>query len=197
VRCWGEGLACDLGDGQCFSRLVPVEVPNTDDAIQLAVGIKFSCALMRDASVVCWGSNSHGEAGVGNSIAVLQPTPVVSLHDVVSIAASAFNPCAQERDGRIYCWGGNKYGGLGIGARADAIETPVEVKNVPCGARLMPGAKCALRPDGRAFCWGVENGDGTMSTHEDGASLVPLEHVSAVFGYRTLFALTEDGALWG
>ncbi|MDX9723805.1 MAG: RCC1 domain-containing protein [Myxococcota bacterium] len=42
----------------------PAEVPELDDAVQLAVGFGFACAIVKDGRVRCWGSNSHGQLGI-------------------------------------------------------------------------------------------------------------------------------------
>jgi hypothetical protein len=190
------GCTGALGDGQLFSGLTPVVAIGLIEATQLAVGFTFSCALKRDASVMCWGSNIYGEVGNNSEQSALVPTQVLGLPPVMRISASTFQVCAQTKDGRIFCWGSNEFGSLGLGSRTKAVRTPVQMRGVPCGATLMPGACCAVTIDGSAYCWGVRSGDGSNARHEEGAALVPIEHVVSVVGIRSFFAVTEDDKVW-
>lgn len=57
VRCWGSGLADQLGDGRTASSNIPVAValPN---------------------SIQCWGLNDNGQLGNGSNTASLTPVTV-------------------------------------------------------------------------------------------------------------------------
>lgn len=59
VYCLGRNGAGEVGDGTTTPREEPTRVRSLDgrDVVQLASGMGFHCALMRDTTVRCWGSN--------------------------------------------------------------------------------------------------------------------------------------------
>lgn len=77
VWCWGYNALGQLGDGTRTTRFDdPVQVVGIDDAIQVATGDSFACALRRGGSVYCWGSNNRGALGDGTTIDHGIPAPV-------------------------------------------------------------------------------------------------------------------------
>jgi alpha-tubulin suppressor-like RCC1 family protein len=64
--CWGDNRWGQLGDGTTvWARLVPVQVVDLDDVVQVAMGFDFTCALRGDHTVWCWGDNYFGQLGTG------------------------------------------------------------------------------------------------------------------------------------
>ena len=116
MLCWGDNEAGQLGDGTTDSRAAPAPVAGVTDAVWIAVGPSFACAVRRGGSVVCWGSNRHGQLGVGTFLDRPTPAAVEGLSDVVEVGASLeFDAtdregfaCARRAGGDVWCWGDNR-----------------------------------------------------------------------------------------
>jgi len=84
VVCWGENESGGLGNGTTNPSTgpsTPVAVTGLTDAVQIAVGDGFSCALRRGGQVACWGENSNLQLGDGTSADSSTPVSVVGLTD--------------------------------------------------------------------------------------------------------------------
>lgn len=78
VSCWGHSLIGQAGAAaEKPIALTPVDVPDVDSVIDLALSRAASCALRSDASVVCWGGNKSGELGDGTRISRAEAAPVI------------------------------------------------------------------------------------------------------------------------
>lgn len=79
VDCWGNNYAGQVGDGTRSTFISeyspPVEVDGITNAIQIAGGGVYSCALLSGGQVECWGFGSYGELGDGTLVEA-QETPV-------------------------------------------------------------------------------------------------------------------------
>jgi hypothetical protein len=83
VVCWGSNYSGELGDGSGGLPGAPtearshgfVEVADLSDAVRVAVGTGFSCALRSSGSIECWGDNARGQLGRGTSALRLSPAP--------------------------------------------------------------------------------------------------------------------------
>jgi len=171
IRCWGSLEA--LGDGRPpragtpFDR--PVTVLDIDDAVDVALGREFACALRADTTVMCWGLGDDGQLGdgifhrdeQGVEVAVGRPQSVPGLTGVVDVAAGADHACALLESGRIKCWGSDQVGQLGD---EDAHElepfgsaTPVDVPGVTNAVQISAqgSQSCALLEDESVVCWGT------------------------------------------
>jgi len=74
VYCWG-GLNSvgQLGDGATKFVEGIVEVKGVENATQVAVGPRHSCALTADSHVWCWGGNEFGETGNASHDVCVEP----------------------------------------------------------------------------------------------------------------------------
>jgi hypothetical protein len=80
VKCWGQGLSGQLGDGRGLNRGTPTAVTGlAGAAAAIAAGGIHSCALLAGGAVECWGSNYEGELGVNPG---WTPVDVVGLGGV-------------------------------------------------------------------------------------------------------------------
>lgn len=172
VRCWGENDAWQLGDGSQKFRSIPqAPVIGVTDAVQIAVGIRHSCAVTTDGSLWCWGRNFHNELGAPGQ----PPTPVlvqgldgpvaeVGCHGFSDIHSA--HTCARLRSGQVRCWGRNIWGQLGNGQTASIPSpTPVEVLNLTDAVQIAVGMynTCAVKANRKAVCWG-SNGENQLAT---------------------------------
>ena len=79
VACWGDNSlgALGLGSNDPPYSNVPVDVPNLEDVVQVAVGALHTCVLTSTGALKCWGDNSTGELGDGTQIYRYEPADVL------------------------------------------------------------------------------------------------------------------------
>lgn len=65
MRCWGNNVVGQLGDGTRDARLAPVAVRRLAGVAQVAAGQQHACAVLVDGTVRCWGDNTGGALGDG------------------------------------------------------------------------------------------------------------------------------------
>jgi hypothetical protein len=78
LRCWGDNLDGQLGDGTNDDRSTPTPVALTD-VVDITGGGSHTCARRGDGSVWCWGDDDDGQLGVADTPASRERTllPVV------------------------------------------------------------------------------------------------------------------------
>jgi hypothetical protein len=170
------------------------------DAVVLAEGGAFVCALQRAGTVACWGDNAIGQLGQGHRDSVEGAVLVPGLDDIVAIAASNQAACAVRPSGSVTCWGSGSLGALGNGGDYD-LRGFVEVPGVHHAAGLFAGsfAFCAITPSG-TWCWGSQAGLQPVMPKVDYSDAGPwrltLEDVRALhLGDKRMFAYREDGSV--
>ncbi len=164
VKCWGNNINGQLGDGTTTNRTSPVSVSGLTSGVQaIVLGSYFSCALT-SGSVKCWGYNDSGQIGNSTvSVGANQLTPVTVSsplsNNVQDIKAFGSSACALT-DGKVYCWGNNAFGQLGNNTTTNS-NVPVQVKN-SAGSGVIDFVQaitvggfhaCAL-VNGGVQCWG-------------------------------------------
>jgi alpha-tubulin suppressor-like RCC1 family protein len=164
VWIWGFGGYALEGDGTESTNLppsqgiIPRQVPNFGDVVQVVAGDLHFAALKRDGTVWAWGINTEGECGVGSlsdfrygksstrgsnraTPFCLVPTQVLS--DVVEIKSGGWHLLARKRDGSVWVWGVNHEGQIGSGVLAQnslfyatpiPTQAPVGTGNALIGA---------------------------------------------------------------
>jgi alpha-tubulin suppressor-like RCC1 family protein len=106
VRCWGDNVIGELGDGTTTNRKTPVDVRGLSTGVSaIAVGPP-SCALLDTAAVLCWGWRSHK---------VPYAIPGLAAGAQAIAAGAGYFACALVAGGGIKCWGNNFSGQLGDG----------------------------------------------------------------------------------
>ena len=128
IRCFGENLYGELGDGKTVMSLVPVVAQFPKGATDVATGIQFTCALFGSSTMQCLGKGGAGQ--LGNGAFAQSPSPVVvNLPEgtfVKALAAKFNHICVLGSEGRLWCWGDNSSGQLGTGTNKNASR-PFEV----------------------------------------------------------------------
>jgi alpha-tubulin suppressor-like RCC1 family protein len=158
VRCWGDNLNGQLGDGTTDDRLTPVIPLFVGTAVAIAtggtLGSSHTCALLANGTVRCWGANGSGQLGDGTTTDRHTPTLVRGLTNAVAIAVGESHTCALVAAGVPFCWGFNGNGRLGDGTSVSrTLPTLVSLDN----AVAIAGGNthtCALRVDATSWCWG-------------------------------------------
>mgnify|MGYP000405570142 CR=1 FL=1 len=142
VACWGTGFAGRLGDGAEEERASPVLVKGSPgpkggealtDAVALAVGYEYSCALRRGGEVVCWGDNTDGVLGDGTRGSRSVPVQAKGGAGATAVAAGEHDTCVVGQDGGVACWGkaGRTVAGPSDGPGWSVARVPVAITGLP------------------------------------------------------------------
>lgn len=187
VKCWGDNLYGQLGNGSNNPSSTPVNVSGlTGGVTAIAAGYDHTCALTTGGDVKCWGGNLFGSLGNGSGNMSNAPADVVGLPSagVTAIAANGNHTCAlvldSLRNTGVMCWGSNGHGESGTGATAPA-SAPAPVIGLSAGITgIATGLyhTCALTAGG-VSCWGYnlygQLGDGTNTNRFTPVNVVGLE----------------------
>ncbi len=171
VACWGRNTYGGLGDGTTGARsTVAVTVLGLGDAVGVAAGTDFTCALREAGTVSCWGVNTHGQLGNNSLANTSTPVLVADLGAVTQIAAGLRHACARLLSGAVVCWGANDAGQLGNGSTMNSL-VPVAVVGLTDAVEVSAGIfhSCARRASGTVVCWGA-NDLGQLGRGSAGAS---------------------------
>lgn len=201
VACWGryfgEPLPASLTG--LYVQALPLEVPELTDAVSVAAGSLFSCALCAQGQVLCWGHNESGQIGDGTQEPFRpRPAPVLDLGDATQIAAGRRFACATRRDGRVACWGiGAGEGSLG-NTQMVAWE-PSDVVGVTDAVTVTAGdfGACAVRRNGQLTCWGTLRKPAAGFNAALPETVAALGEVAAAsVGTNHACALRRDRSVW-
>jgi cysteine-rich repeat protein len=125
VRCWGRGTAGELGLGAADNigddpgEMPPPDVPVGGNVIQLALGLRHSCALLDTGKLRCWGANGFGQLGLGHTQNLGDqpgelPTPDLPFTEVTRIFPGYNSLCVLRGAGEVHCFGRDGGGNLGF-----------------------------------------------------------------------------------
>ncbi len=199
VRCWGNGAAGRLGNGNSASvgddetpgQVPPVNLGPGRTARAIAAGEFHTCAILDNAGLICWGFNASGQLGYGGTADVGdnetpgQVGPVnVGGRGVVAVSGGTGHTCAILDDGTVHCWGFGANGRLGYGGTGD-ITSASAAPAVHIGAGRTATAiasgdahNCAVLDNGAVRCWGF-GGSGRLG-YSDTNSIGDTELPDAV-----------------
>ena len=127
VKCWGDNVWSQLGDGTNTARSTPADVAGlSSGVVDIVAGMLFSCAATSAGGGKCWGHNSKGQLGDGSTLDHNVPVDVIGLTSgVTAIAAGENHTCAIfSGPNPLRCWGDNSNGQFGDGTNTSSL-TPV------------------------------------------------------------------------
>jgi alpha-tubulin suppressor-like RCC1 family protein len=207
LRCWGQNLSGQVGNGRTGSSVFPpADFPWPWQWKSVSVNIDQTCGVRSDSTVHCWGSNSDGRLG-DNKQAAISTAPVQMLalgKGAADVAVGAHHTCALKLDGTVWCWGWNKAGQLGDGShKSHTAANPVQVRGLKQIVQLSAGSfhTCARTGAGALFCWGQNSegqlGDGTRVSR---STPVPVKGlgagISSVSADDQTCVVKTDGTVW-
>ena len=214
VRCWGDNVWGQLGNGTLINQTSPVPViGGTDhrlqDARSLSASYKHICALTQAGGVKCWGRNYHGELGDGTTDNRPYPVDVWGLSSgVKQIAAGGFHTCALLETGALKCWGVNWHGQVGNRLTMTTHLIPVDAVGLSNLKGIGAGKyhTCVITESGGVQCFGYNmfgqlgNGEIKMDNPLP-QDVIGLSSgiASVALGEQHTCALLENGTVkcWG
>ena len=186
VSCWGDNEFGQIGNGQSFIEGVrdnsfftePDEVVSLDDAIAIAAGGAFSCAVRETGEISCWGNNSDGQLGNGEKF-FSNPSPVAvsGIDDAIGVAVGASHTCALREGGAVSCSGTNIWGELGNGQDDLFTSEQVKVMGIDDAVAISSSSRhsCVLHENGEVSCWGSDWKGQTGDAATGGSPPVPIK----------------------
>jgi hypothetical protein len=195
----------ELGDGTRDSRFsADVPVRGIDDAVSVAAGIRFSCAVRSSGTTWCWGEDL-GSDDIGTL-----PSQVPGVVDAVAVTAGGAHACVLRRGGQVACWGGGSLGQLGSGEFdfGSGVALPRAVVGINNAVQISAGWNhtCARTADGSLWCWGGNGdgatgygqlGDGTFENRASPVRVLGIDNaVDVAAGGWTTCAVLRDDTVW-
>lgn len=160
VRCWGDGLAGELGTIAARSATART-VRGLSDAVAVDYDIAMPCALRANGQTVCWGSGAAARAADPLERASSTSTPVqASGISGATAIAQGYGPwCAVLASGAASCTG-FRFGDDGGEHIDDDVTgaTPRVLAGLTDATAVVTGAShlCALRAEsGKVVCQGT------------------------------------------
>lgn len=189
VRCWGDNLAGQVGNGTLGTGFPDGPVLDFGTVSHLGVGFDFTCALSVFGTAYCWGRTAGGRLGRHFEEKIsATPSAVEDLPSLVDLCSTRSGTCALGVDGTTWCWGPGLSSEMTFEAGG---VSPWLVPGVPAGKSLECGEEgvCLLSTEADVWCWGGNSfglaapgqSDSVVSAHQvvSGAAMLRVGGYSA------------------
>ena len=173
-----------------------------DNLVDIAAGIRHTCALSASGSISCWGENENGQLGngeFGTNLYSTVPVRVQDITDAVAIGTGWEHTCAVHATGEVSCWGRNDDGQLGNGT--DGLEnnsnTPVKVLGITDAVSISAGyysLTCVLHATGEVSCWGSSQRSELGTSGDIGGIYSSVDHSAVPVKIEGITDATAVGA---
>lgn len=189
VKCWGQNIYGQIGDGSTTQRNSPVDVSGLTSGVSaISAGSSYTCALTTSGGVKCWGENGFGQLGDGTATNSLAPVNVGGLSaGVISVTAGWNHVCALMTSGTVKCWGETGCDGFGT-----QRNSPVDVAGIGATVTSISAGNAvtyAMTSAGSVKNWGW----GTPA--KDTSSSLASGITKVFAGSSSACALTTGGGL--
>ncbi len=196
VKCWGQNINGQLGNGSSDDSATPTFVPELTEVDQLGAQGSFACALAK-RRVHCWGYVSDE----GWPHADRRPHEVELPGQAVAISVAESHGCARLANRTVACWGKGYDGRLGNADSGDydfRVHLVQDLKDV-VELRTASLATCARTEFGELTCFGPYAGTLAESAGEsvEGGAFWTLKSLRGgrvlVLGDARSCVLTAEG----
>ncbi|WP_394825425.1 RCC1 domain-containing protein [Pendulispora albinea] len=210
--CWGHSEFDNTGGNivPYGIRYEPGRVAEFSEALSIAMGTYFQCAVTAEQNTKCSGSNTVGQTAEPTTIPFGKRDAPKRARPARAVAAAqgGYFACAITTSDELKCWGANVYGQLGDGTNANSSE-PVGVSGLDANVSTVTAGSdhtCAI-VSGTVRCWGRNNqGQLGLGTVDEKSHMRPQQveklppgMVAVTAGEGHTCALSDRGAVycWG
>jgi alpha-tubulin suppressor-like RCC1 family protein len=197
---WGGNLFGQLGQGDTTHRVLPTQIGNEVDWVDVSSGAAHTGALRRDRTLWVWGNNGSGVLGLGDSVHRSSPVQLGSRTDWKSVHFAFVNSAAIGQNGDLWVWGTNFLNTLVTGDTANRssptqIGSGIKWKQI----NFQLGLGKAITEIGSLWVWGrndngqLGNGDSTLTRYSTPIQVGSDTNWAYVSGAH---AIKKDGTLW-
>lgn len=221
--------AADAGTGLTaippYPGIATETLINSDDWIDVSMGVQVGAAVRRDGTLWVWGGNRDYSLGLGDTTTISDPsnnrnvptqsgsatnwkkvsvakTPGAKQENIVNYGNGSGNATlAIKQDGTLWGWGRGYFSGSGLAT----LTTPTQIGSDSDWKEIWVRYEggYALKDDGRLYSWGVNSG-GRLGIDSLDSGLVSnfaqigsskWRSVSTYF-YAGALGVGEDGKLY-
>jgi len=212
---FGSNYYGELGIGGHVTetRIIPVEIPNLDNIIQVSAGDYYSLCLNSQGEVWVFGINRSGQLGLEdvNILNVRKPVKVEFKVKIIQVSAGVNHCLYLDERNRVWVSGANKTGQLGLSDNKNRrIPTLIPNLNniIQIQAKGHPVSDSdysySLCLDNQGKVWGFGNsmfaqlGLGTMNKINHPTLIPGLNNIIQISAGRSCsLCLDNRGKVWG
>jgi len=161
LKCWGNNLFYQLGDGTTTERLTPAVVDSgtTYSQVVASKANDSTCGITTAGVLKCWGLNSSGQLGDGTKTSRPVPTVIDSGTNYLKVSLGFSHTCGITTMGVLKCWGSASSYRLGTGGLVEKLSPTVIDSGNSYIAVSASNSTCAIRVDNQLRCWGDNSAD--------------------------------------